>query len=266
MLSSFLANVRSQWMGALALLLVLTGGVAYAANTVYSTDIVNGEVKTIDIATGGVSTADIATDAVTSAKIAPNHVLSSDVRDDTMTQGGLTAADLQPDSVGTSELGPDAVTSTELDDGAVGAADLAPNPKWHYVGSVGEPAFENGWENYDTSLSPIGATWQHVGFYRDNFGRIHLGGLLFNENGSAIPSTAFTLPEPYCPWFYHPFPVLSNDALGRVTVTFLDSGNCDVNVDTGSELFVSLDGISFRHYTEENSLGPAALERAIRRR
>jgi len=41
-------NLR-EWAGVIALFLVLTGGAAYAANTVFSTDIVDGEVKTADI-------------------------------------------------------------------------------------------------------------------------------------------------------------------------------------------------------------------------
>lgn len=46
------AHLRRQWMGALALFLVLTGGSAYALaghNTVFSDDIVNGEVKQADL-------------------------------------------------------------------------------------------------------------------------------------------------------------------------------------------------------------------------
>jgi hypothetical protein len=42
-------------MAALALFVALSTGGAYAANTVFSTDIVDGEVKTPDLATGGSS-------------------------------------------------------------------------------------------------------------------------------------------------------------------------------------------------------------------
>ena len=49
MLRRFGSHVRNQWMGALALFLVLAGGTAYAVvGTVYSSDIVNGEVKLVD--------------------------------------------------------------------------------------------------------------------------------------------------------------------------------------------------------------------------
>jgi len=63
MLSSLVAHVRQQWMGALALFLVLTGGIAYAANTVFSRDIVNNQIRSVDVrnerAGGGLTGADI---------------------------------------------------------------------------------------------------------------------------------------------------------------------------------------------------------------
>lgn len=44
-----LAHLRSQWAGLLALSLVLAGGTAYAANTVFTQDIVNGQVRPVDL-------------------------------------------------------------------------------------------------------------------------------------------------------------------------------------------------------------------------
>jgi hypothetical protein len=57
---------------------VLAGGAAYAANTVFSRDIVDGEVKTADIGN--------------------NEVRSQDVRNDTLAGGGLTGVDIKNDS------------------------------------------------------------------------------------------------------------------------------------------------------------------------
>lgn len=71
-------------MATLAVVLVVAGGTAYAANTVFSTDIVNGEVKSVDIGT--------------------NQVRSADVQNETANGGGLTSADLAEDSVGPSEF------------------------------------------------------------------------------------------------------------------------------------------------------------------
>jgi hypothetical protein len=89
-----------QWAGVLALFLVLTGGVAYAANTVFSTDIVN------------------------------DQVYSADVRNDTLSGGGLAAADLQASAVGTSEVLNDTATggglaAADLRSGSVGPAEAA---------------------------------------------------------------------------------------------------------------------------------------------
>ncbi len=62
----------------------LTGGVAYAANTIGSSDIINGEVRSVDIGN--------------------NQVQSVDVRDDTLSGGGLSAEDLRPGSVANDEI------------------------------------------------------------------------------------------------------------------------------------------------------------------
>ena len=72
------------------LFLVLTGGVAYAANTVFSSDIVD------------------------------NQVYSADVRNDTLTGGGLAAADLKPGSVGTSEAANNSLTGTDIKESSLG--------------------------------------------------------------------------------------------------------------------------------------------------
>ena len=53
-------HLKRSIVGYLALFLVLTGGTAYAANTVFSADIVDGEVKSVDLADNGVTGTDIA--------------------------------------------------------------------------------------------------------------------------------------------------------------------------------------------------------------
>jgi hypothetical protein len=58
LVARLLAGLR-EWAGVVALFLVLTGGVAYAANTVFSSDIVNGEVKSVDIGDNQVQGVDV---------------------------------------------------------------------------------------------------------------------------------------------------------------------------------------------------------------
>ncbi len=115
MLARIVKHLRAQWAGVLALFLVLTGGVAYAANTVFSSDIVDGEVKAADIAQGAVATSEIGTD----------QVQSVDVRNDTLSGGGLTAADLRNGSVGNTEIADGGVRSADVQNEALTGADIA---------------------------------------------------------------------------------------------------------------------------------------------
>ena len=108
-----------------------TGG-AYAANTVFSTDIVDGEVKHADLANNSVTSTNIFNGSVLNAEIGADAVDSSKVLDN-----ALAASDLADGSVGASEIQTDAVQATEIADGAIdageiedeslGSADLAPN-------------------------------------------------------------------------------------------------------------------------------------------
>jgi len=73
---------------------------AYAANTVFSTDIVDGQVKTADL--GG--------NSVTAAKIK---------------DGEVKAAEIATDAVGASEIATNAVGAAEIAANAVGASEIA---------------------------------------------------------------------------------------------------------------------------------------------
>ncbi len=97
-------HARSNVVAYIALFFALGSGTAMAANTVFSTDIVNGEVKTADIGGGEVNTSDIANDAVTGAKVADDD---------------LGNVDLKAGSVRTSELQNGGVQEQDLADGAV---------------------------------------------------------------------------------------------------------------------------------------------------
>ncbi len=56
-----IAHLRRQWMGALALFLVLTGGVAYAADTIGSSDVIN---ESEDLKNNDVLSADLKSNQV----------------------------------------------------------------------------------------------------------------------------------------------------------------------------------------------------------
>ncbi len=81
----------------MALFLALTGGVAYAADTVFSSDIVD------------------------------NEVFSADVRDDTLAGGGLGAVDLQSNSVRGAEILDGSVSGTDILNSSVASTDVTDN-------------------------------------------------------------------------------------------------------------------------------------------
>jgi hypothetical protein len=87
-----------------------TGGAVAAGQLVYSSNIVDGEVKTPDIATS----------AVTNSKVAPDAVSGSNVSD-----GSLRAPDLADGAVSTSKLADNSVTATKISNGEVKGSHLA---------------------------------------------------------------------------------------------------------------------------------------------
>jgi hypothetical protein len=122
------ANVAST----IALVAALGTGSAYAANTVFSTDIVDGEVKHADLASnsvtsvniypGSVTTSDIHDDGVDNTKILDGAVNSASVFDNS-----LTNADLGVDSVQATEIADGSIDSGEISDNSLFAQDLAPS-------------------------------------------------------------------------------------------------------------------------------------------
>jgi hypothetical protein len=78
MLGRIGAHVRQQWMGALALFLVLSGGVAYAGATITGADVQDGSLTTADYKN--------------------NDIRSGDVRNDTASGSGLSGLDIQDQS------------------------------------------------------------------------------------------------------------------------------------------------------------------------
>lgn len=104
--------------------------------------------------------------------------------------------------------------------------------EWREVGAAGEPAFANSWVNYDGSR-------ESAAFYKLG-DRVYLKGVI--KNGSAVNTTAFTLPVGYRPAKELWFAVMSNGAIGRLEV----GADGAVRPATGSTAHYTLDGVSFR--------------------
>jgi hypothetical protein len=86
-------------MAMLALFVAISTGGAYAANTVFSSDIVDGEVKN----------ADIGFDAVTGSRIANNAIQTQDIQDFT-----ITGSDFGVNTIGSSKIQNDTLTGDDV--------------------------------------------------------------------------------------------------------------------------------------------------------
>jgi hypothetical protein len=79
MLAKFRPRSAYDVMAALALFLALSTGAAYAANTVFSTDIVDGEVKTPDLANGAVGQGKLGANSVITGKVVDDSLGGADI-------------------------------------------------------------------------------------------------------------------------------------------------------------------------------------------
>ena len=132
-------HARSNAIAYIALFFAVGGGTAFAANTVFSSDIVNGEVTSADIGGQEVQTSDIGNDTVTGAKI-PNEsignvdlkagavrgseIANGQVGTQEIADSAVDAAKIATDGVGSSEIATDSVGSSEIQSGVVGADEL----------------------------------------------------------------------------------------------------------------------------------------------
>lgn len=74
--SRVLGHLRSQWAGLLSLFLVIAGGTAYAANTIGSSDIINGEVKSVDIGNNQVQSVDVRDGTLSGADVGQLQIVN----------------------------------------------------------------------------------------------------------------------------------------------------------------------------------------------
>lgn len=236
-------RVVSGLLGALAAGLLLAG-VALAANTVRSLDIVdgsvttmdlrNGDVRSVDLRNANVLTADLGPGAVTGAKLANGSVGSSKLAD-----GAVYGVDIADGSVASVDIADGGVGTADIADGSVTTTKLTPVEGWHTVGAANEPEFQNGWAAY---------TGNPVAFRKDRDGMVHIHGVP-SRPASASTSTIFTLPVGYRPSSTHGFavststnPFLSDEIVTRIYIS--TDGAVRIMDDALDEL-VMLGHISF---------------------
>ena len=182
MLANLFAHVRRQWMGALALFLVLGGGVAYAADTVFSSDIVDGEVKSIDIGTNQVRSVDVRNDGLAGGgldgiDIADGTLTGADVADRSL----VGSTEIGTNTLTGSEVGPNSIDSDEVVDFALSNSDVG--VLYAVVNSTGTLARSSG-----------GITSAHVGGVQSGAYELDFGRTVTTCAGSATLGQPGALP------------------------------------------------------------------------
>jgi len=190
-------HIRSNVIGYVALFFALSSS-ALAANTVFSEDIVNGEVKTADLATVAVTGPKIRADAVINDKLADDAVTSTEILDGSVTgadvlDGEVANADLADGSVGTNKVQDGSVNSAKvLDDsqagGGLGPQDLQTNAVAQAeIATDGVAATEVQNDSIDAGeVVDFGLTNQDVGVL---FAEVSAAGVLDNSSGAGVTVT-----------------------------------------------------------------------------
>lgn len=111
---------------------------------------------------------------------------------------------------------------------------------WHYVGAAGEPAFQNGWTNYDAS------NYSSTAFWKDPFGIVHIKG--FVRSGT-LSAAAFTLPAGYRPALALHLPAAANGAYATTRIGGEISGITGIGIGevqpSVNNTWYSLEAITF---------------------
>ncbi len=100
-----------EWSGVAALLLVLTGGVAYAANTIASSDIIDGQVKTADLGADAVTSSKIASAQVKNPDLGPNAASSNTIEDN-----AVRGVDVRSATLTGAHVVDDSLTNADIDE------------------------------------------------------------------------------------------------------------------------------------------------------
>lgn len=168
------------------------------------------------IALGGASYAAIKLpkNSVGSKQLKKNAVTGVKVKNEAITaakikKGTLTGTQINASTLGTVPKAQAADTSKSADSSTTAqvANTLTPPEPWHEVGAPGEPQFENGCKNADSTYGEAPA-----GFYKDAGGVVHLEGL-YECSGGPI---GFQLPQGFRPKYLQLFPLVGSPEHVRV--------------------------------------------------
>ena len=204
---------------ALIALFVSLGGVSFGAAVV-----ITGK----SIKNNTVSTKDLKNNDIRGKDVRNNSLTGSDINESRLGQVfSATSADT-------------AQNATQLQGVPANAyATKAGTEAVHLVGTAGNPAFNTGWGNATVNF-------QRVGFWKDQFGVVHLQGNAVRSSGTA--TDIFVLPAGYRPNHFENFAVYGNmgTAAGIAITGPSDASPGAIRLVAGDATFIGLGGVTFR--------------------
>jgi hypothetical protein len=138
-----------------ALFFALSGGVAWAADTIGSADIIDGQVKTADIGDAEVKEADVGQGAVTSAEVKNDSIANGDVAPNSLASGRVADGSLTGTDVANNSIKGADVDESTLDVGDAGRAYARVSPDCDILSNC----------PVDQSKGISGATHEATGVY-----------------------------------------------------------------------------------------------------
>ena len=116
------SHLRNQWAGFLSLFLVLTGGIAYAANTIGSADIIDGSILSADVKNGQVTKDDLADNAVRTGKVLDESLTGHDIQNSTI--GGADVNETLLDPMTGLQIKDQSLSGFDIGDNSIGGEDV----------------------------------------------------------------------------------------------------------------------------------------------
>jgi hypothetical protein len=183
----------------LALFVAVATGGAYAANTIRTEDIVDGEVKS----------ADLGLDSVTSNRIKAGNVINTDLGPDAVTTGKIKAG-----NVGATDLASNAVSGASVADGSLTGNDIN-EPSLGEVPQAVNAENADNLDGFDAGAflgASDTATNSDLLDGRDSQAYTRFGGVV-QSDGTVFSGTGFTVNHPATGQYEVSFPAgsLSNE-------------------------------------------------------
>lgn len=107
---------------------------------------------------------------------------------------------------------------------------------WHEVGGTDEPAFQNSWVNYGSTLATCA-------YRKDNNGIVYLKGVI---KSGVVGQYIFTLPVGYRPPKNEHFSMYSDNSSVEVVASIIVGSDGNVRANVGHNNLFSLSGASFK--------------------